>query len=106
MKLAFNDIIQQLNDPFFEIQKLGKEAIRQRTLPVDKYPQAPDHFQVIDWTPEDDSCLIEYSFRQTVIGKLLLANTSKGICFFRVHRQGGRKRQSGLYAAFPATTYG
>lgn len=81
MRITFDQIKERLYDPFFEIQHFGKEAIRQRTLPVDKYGKAPDNFLFIDWTSEDNHGIIEYSFVDTQIGRLLLASTTKGLCF-------------------------
>lgn len=81
MESPFGEVMKLLEDPFFEIRFLGKDAIRQRTLHIDRYGEAPGNFQFIDWTEEDDFDVIEYSFLDTQIGKLLIANTSKGICF-------------------------
>ena len=60
---------------------LTKEIIRQHTSPIDSYGQIPANFKIIEWTAEDNCAVITYSFQDTVIGKLLVANTSKGICF-------------------------
>lgn len=81
MKTAFSKIQKLLEDPFFEIRYLGKDAIRQRTSPLDKYGEAPARFHFVEWTKEDDYNIIEYSFSDTNIGRLLIANTSKGVCF-------------------------
>ena len=59
MRITFEQIKDRLEDPFFEMQTLGKEAIRQRILPAGKFGGTPDCFQFIDWTPEDD--------RQTIL---------------------------------------
>ncbi|NDV84028.1 methylated-DNA--[protein]-cysteine S-methyltransferase [Bacteroides sp. 51] len=84
MKAIFSEIKEQLEDPFFEIRTLGKEAIRQRTLPMDKYGDAPDNLLFIDWMPDDDHETIQYSFQDTELGRLLLANTPKGLCFLGI----------------------
>ena len=81
MEIAFNQIKERLEDPFFEIQTLGKEAIRQHTLPMNRYISTPDNLQFINWLPEDDHEMIQYAFHDTQLGRLLLANTLKGLCF-------------------------
>lgn len=81
MKIAFDKIKEQLKDPLFEIRCLGKTAIRQRTSPIDKYDETSDNFQFIEWSNEDKKEVIEYSFAGTQIGRLLIASTSKGICY-------------------------
>ncbi len=81
MKRAFEDIKRLLEDPFFEVRYLSKDAIRMRTSPVDKYGEASSNFHFIEWVKDDDEEVLEYSFFDTEIGRLLIANTSKGICF-------------------------
>lgn len=81
MKIAFRHMKERLEDPYFEIQILGKEAIRQRTLPVERYGETPSNFLFIDWVPEDNRKMIHYSFHDTEMGRLLIANTPKGLCF-------------------------
>lgn len=81
MKIALSQIRERLDDPFFEIHTLGKDAIRQHTLPVNKYGEAPGNLQFIDWTPEDNNGTIRYSFHDTGIGRVLVASTLKGLCF-------------------------
>lgn len=81
MKIPFKEIMALLEDPFFEIRYLGKDAIKVRTFPMDKYDKSPSNIQFIDWIKEDNKEIIEYSFLNSNIGRLLIANTSKGICF-------------------------
>lgn len=81
MKISFDKIKEQLENPFFEARLLGKDAIRQRTSPVDKYGEASDNFQFIEWVKDDQKEVIHYSFADTLIGRLLIADTSKGICY-------------------------
>ncbi|NDW19311.1 methylated-DNA--[protein]-cysteine S-methyltransferase [Dysgonomonas sp. 216] len=81
MKIAFKNIAELLEDPFFEVRYLGKDAVKMRTFPVEKFGEAPSNFQFADWTKEDEKEVVEYSFFETEIGRLLIANTSKGLCF-------------------------
>lgn len=101
MKTAFEDIKKLLEDPFFEAGYLGKEAIKMRTLPMDKYGEAPAGIQFIDWIKEDDKEIIEYSFLNTEIGKLLIANTSKGICFLGFACNGDTEIKEDFIRRFP-----
>ncbi len=81
MKIAFDKIKERLEDPFFEAQYLSKGTIKQHTLSIEKQVEYPHNIQFIDWIKEDEQELIRYSFANTEIGRLLIANTSKGICF-------------------------
>ncbi|MDR2935878.1 MAG: methylated-DNA--[protein]-cysteine S-methyltransferase [Rikenellaceae bacterium] len=81
MNTIFGRINELLNDPFFEARCLGREAIRQRTSPVNDYGEAPPNLRFVEWTAEDGRQTIRYAFRDTDIGRLLLAGTSKGLCF-------------------------
>lgn len=81
MKATFSQIKERLEDPFFEIQTLGKEAIRQHTHSMNKYTSTPDNFRFIDWNPADDRVTIQYAYHETNLGRLLLANSLKGLCF-------------------------
>lgn len=88
MKVAFKKIEQELEDPFFEIRCLGKEAVKQRILSLNQFTEVPDNFQFFEWTEVDNKETIFYSFSDTVIGRLLIANTSKGICFLGFANKG------------------
>lgn len=101
MKTAFKEIEKLLEDPFFEIRYLSKDAIRQRTWAIDRYGEAPSNFQFIDWTKEDNQDLIEYSFSNTEIGRLLIANTSKGVCFLGFACFGDIKIKEDFVRRFP-----
>jgi AraC family transcriptional regulator of adaptative response/methylated-DNA-[protein]-cysteine methyltransferase len=81
MKIPFNKIKERLEDPFFERMSLGKDRIKQRTLPINKYAPADNNFQFVDWIEKDNKEVIQYAFSDTLIGRILLANTHKGICF-------------------------
>ena len=37
--------------------------------------------EFVEWTADDERGIIEYSFAGCRIGRLLIANTSKGVCF-------------------------
>ncbi|MCC8147267.1 MAG: methylated-DNA--[protein]-cysteine S-methyltransferase [Bacteroidales bacterium] len=101
MKIAFDQIKALLDDPFFEIQCVGKEAVRQRIMPVDKYSKAPVNFQFIEWTEEDAKGVIEYSFLNSGIGRLLLANTAKGLCFLGFASKGEAEIKADFMRRFP-----
>jgi AraC family transcriptional regulator of adaptative response/methylated-DNA-[protein]-cysteine methyltransferase len=88
MKITFAKIEGELANPFFEIRRLGKEVIKQRTFPMDKFTETPSNFQFIEWTKDDNRGVIYYSFIKSKIGKLLIANTSKGICFLGFANKG------------------
>ena len=81
MKATFNKVKEQLKDPVFKAKYLSKNLIKQRISPLEEYPESPDNFQFIDWKKEDDKELICYQYANTEIGRLLIANTSKGVCF-------------------------
>ena len=81
MRTTFGKIKEQLKDPFFEARCLSKEVIKQRISPLEAYPESSENFQFVDWTKADDKELIRYAFADTEIGRLLIANTSQGICF-------------------------
>ena len=68
-------------DNTVESEVLTKEVIRQHTSSIDSYGEVPANFKIIEWTAEDDCTVITYSFHDTAIGKLLIANTFKGVCF-------------------------
>lgn len=101
MKIAFAHIKERLEDPFFEMRTLGKEAVRQRILPADRYGNAPDNLLFVDWTEEDDRDILEYSFHDTEIGRLLLAGTSKGLCFLGFAGGGEAETKADLMRRFP-----
>lgn len=105
MKIPFNHIQEKLQkDPFFELRTLGKNTIREHTLPVHRYGEAPSCFRFFDWTEEDDSETIQYAFHTTEIGKLLIANTSKGICFLGFAREDEATLLEDFASRFPKHT--
>lgn len=102
MKISFGHIKEELlKDPFFEVRTLGKNTIRERTLPVHRYGEAPSCFQFIDWQDEDNHEIIQYAFYSTEIGKLLIANTPKGICFLGFAGENEPKVKSDFADRFP-----
>ncbi|MDR1056667.1 MAG: methylated-DNA--[protein]-cysteine S-methyltransferase [Prevotellaceae bacterium] len=46
-----------------------------------KFSEYPANFHFVAWTKEDNGEIVDYSFIDTEIGKLLIANTPKGVCF-------------------------
>lgn len=101
MKITFDEINEYLRDPFFEIRHLGKDAIKLRTSPMEKYMESPNNLQFLEWTKEDYDEVIQYSFIDTAIGRLLIANTSKGICFLGFCGVNGTKIIDDFQARFP-----
>ena len=100
MKTTFGKIKEQLKDPFFEARYLSKNAIKQRIFPLEKYTLS-DNFRFIDWTKEDDKELICYTFADTEIGRLLIANTSKGICFLGFSSGNDKEVEADFQKRFP-----
>jgi AraC family transcriptional regulator of adaptative response/methylated-DNA-[protein]-cysteine methyltransferase len=58
----------------------GKEAVRRRIRPAVDPEEAPS-LRFIDWTEQDARQTIRYAFFDTAIGRLLIADTAKGVCF-------------------------
>ena len=49
---------------------------------IDKLPETPwADIEILDWLPEDDELTVEYCFADTPLGRVLAANTSKGVCY-------------------------
>lgn len=105
MKIAFAKIEEELANPFFEIRCLGKEVIKQKTFPMDKFTETPNNFQFVEWTKEDNQEVIYYSFTDTEIGKLLIANTSKGICFLGFANKGKSSILKDFQCRFPGQQF-
>ncbi|MDL2290102.1 methylated-DNA--[protein]-cysteine S-methyltransferase [Paludibacteraceae bacterium OttesenSCG-928-F17] len=105
MKIAFKEISEKLNDPFFELRYLGKDMIRQQTLPSDKFGDASVNFQIIEWMQEDNDEIIEYYFYETEIGKVLIGNTSKGICFLGLAGGDEEKIKQDFFRRFPKQNF-
>ena len=101
MKIAFRDINKQLDDPFFEIRTLGRDAIKGRTFPMGKYGEAPGNFCFINWKEEDNHGTIQYAFHDTGIGRLLIANTLKGLCFLGFACKGDEEIKADFVRRFP-----
>ncbi len=101
MRTTFNQIKSLLDDPFFEARSLGREAVRQRTSPVDKYGEAPENLRFVDWTAEDDRVSIAYAFHDTAIGRVLLASTLKGLCFLGFVCRGDAEIHADFARRFP-----
>lgn len=105
MKATFNQIEELLEDPFFEVRYLGKDAILQRTLSLDKYGEISDNFQFVDWSKNDNQEIIEYSIEDTMIGRVLVANTSKGICFLGFVVGDGNEIKEDFIRRFPKNRF-
>lgn len=101
MKTAFKEIGTLLDDPFFEIRHFGKAAIKGRTFPVDTYGDAPARFQFIGWTAQNDHETIQYAFHDTEIGRLMLASTSRGVCFLGFACKGDAESKADFMRRFP-----
>ena len=81
MKIPFDQINGLLEDPFFEMRTLGTKAILQRIAPLCNFDESPVDLRFIDWEPEDIHETVRYSFHDTMIGRILIASTTKGLCF-------------------------
>lgn len=101
MKITFRDITTHLEDPFFEASHLGKLAIMNVTIPFRQLEKMPANFHFINWEETDDSEIINYDFVPTQIGKLIIANTSKGICYLGFTNEGEEVSVSDLKRRFP-----
>lgn len=59
---------------------LDKKVVLSRML--QELPQTYwANVEILDWLPDDDKLPIEYSFYDSSFGRVLAANTSKGICY-------------------------
>ncbi|MCD8043799.1 MAG: methylated-DNA--[protein]-cysteine S-methyltransferase [Tannerellaceae bacterium] len=101
MKISFGQIKKQLEDPFFELRTLGKNAIRERIQAITKYGEVPDNFSFISWETEDNQETIQYAFHDTGIGRLLIANTTKGVCFLGFACKGDTEIKEDFISRFP-----
>lgn len=101
MKKTFSKIEEQLKDPSLKIKYLEKDAIKQRIMPLDKFAEFPTNLQFIEWKKGDNQEIIYYSFIETEIGKLLIANTFKGVCFLGFVNKGESLALEDLKRRFP-----
>lgn len=101
IKILFEQIKEQLKDPFFELRTLGKEAIKKRIRPVSNYKEVANKFPFISWETEDNQETIQYAFHDTGIGRLLLANTPKGLCFLGFAGKGDTEIKADFVRRFP-----
>lgn len=101
MKIAFRDIANHLEDPFFEASHIGKMAIMNVTIPFRRLGDTPPNFHFISWDEADDSEIISYDFISTEIGKLVIASTSKGICYLGFTNNGEQEAVNDLKRRFP-----
>lgn len=81
MKRIFKDIEPLIDNPFTEISLIGKEAIRSVSVKYDKLPKISSQFQLIDWSESDNQREITYTSKDIEIGKMLIAATTKGLCY-------------------------
>lgn len=102
MKITFGEIATHLEDPFFEASHIGKMAIMNVTIPFKRLEEIPSNFHFISWEETDNSELISYDFIHTQIGKLIIAATSKGICYLGFTNDGEEAALNDLKRRFPA----
>ncbi|NDW19310.1 methylated-DNA--[protein]-cysteine S-methyltransferase [Dysgonomonas sp. 216] len=82
MKIArsYENIAEDILNPEVEYSCLNKQVVLSRM--IDNLPSEPwANIEINDWLPKDEELLIEYSFYNTPFGNVLVANTSKGICY-------------------------
>jgi len=101
MRIAFRDIKEQLDDPFFEVRTVGRDAVKERIRPMNHYDEASANCYFIDWVVEDSLKTIQYSFYDTAIGRVLLANTPKGLCFLGFACNGDEGVKADFVRRFP-----
>ena len=63
-----------------EYSQLSKKVVLDRM--IEELPQdAWADIEILDWLAEDDKLPIEYSFATTLLARVLVADTPKGICY-------------------------
>jgi AraC family transcriptional regulator of adaptative response/methylated-DNA-[protein]-cysteine methyltransferase len=59
---------------------VSRDEVRERM--ITRLPDTPwADIQVIDWLAGDDDLPVEYSFADSLLGRVLVANTAKGVCY-------------------------
>lgn len=101
MKITFGDIASHLEDPFFEVSHIGKIAIMNVTIPYKRFEGIPENFHFVNWDEADHSLIINYDFIHSEIGKLIIASTSKGICYLGFTNNGEKEGIIDLKRRFP-----
>ncbi len=81
MKTAYKNIETILENPFTELSLIGKEAIKSASVPYQKLPEISSQFHLVDWDNNDNQAEIHYAVKDTEIGKMFMAATSKGLCY-------------------------
>ncbi len=62
-----------------EIRLSSEKILARMTYKLAETPWA--EIKILDWLPEDDKLPIEFTFAETSFGRVLIANTSKGVCY-------------------------
>ncbi len=77
---SYEKISQDILDIEVEYACLNRQAVLNRM--IDDLPSTPwANIGILDWLPMDDTLCVEYFFYNTPFGKVLAANTLKGICY-------------------------
>lgn len=61
--------------------KLNRAALRGRIRPIESLGPAPDALPWVDWAVGDERLALRHGFYDTAVGRLLVADTPKGVCF-------------------------
>jgi AraC family transcriptional regulator of adaptative response/methylated-DNA-[protein]-cysteine methyltransferase len=65
---------------FDKVAVVNIESVRGRM--ITRLPDEPwADVEIVEWTAEDDTLPVEYSFADSAFGRVLVANTAKGVCY-------------------------
>lgn len=80
MKHSYKDISEIILDPFEADARLNRTVVLDYM--TGELPPTPwADIEILDWLPEDDKLPVEYCFADTPFGRVLVANTCKGVCY-------------------------
>jgi AraC family transcriptional regulator of adaptative response/methylated-DNA-[protein]-cysteine methyltransferase len=65
---------------FDKVTVVNIDEVRGRM--ITRLPDEPwADVEIVEWTAEDDTLPVEYSFADSAFGRVLVANTAKGVCY-------------------------
>lgn len=77
---SYRSVSEAIKNPATENSCLSEQAVLTRMIEV--LPQSPwANIEILDWLPDDNKLPIEYCFYNSSFGEVLVASTSKGICY-------------------------